>query len=163
VSTALMERPTLEHVSAPPRPKCVYGIVGSRGWPDLTIVERHIEELSADPHDGKGFALVSGGARGVDSTAEVTAMTLAIPVVSYRPFETDRGLFIIKRFVDGEDTGMFGGQVFSGFASAALFRNGLIVRDCTELHAFWDESSRGTKDTITKAREAGRRVRIITP
>lgn len=133
----------------------VFGIVGSRDFPDLEAVDLYVQQLG-------NVDVVSGGARGVDKAAEFAALASGLHVTSYRPFETDRGLFVIYRWLDGEDNGMYGSRVYSGFTSAALARNGLIVRDCDELTAFWDGFSTGTKHTIDLARNAERRVHIIT-
>lgn len=131
------------------------GIVGSRDFFRLYLVDQFVAKLPWDA------SIISGGARGVDRQAELAGHLFGLSVTSYRPMETDRGLFVIHKWVDGVDQGMTGGHVFSGFASAAFYRNGLIVRASNELVAFWDEVSTGTKDTINKAREAGLRVHII--
>jgi hypothetical protein len=80
----------------------------------------------------RGAIVVSGGAHGVDSQAEDHARGCGLRVVSHKPDYAAHG----KR--------------------APLERNTLIVNDCDELHAWPAPWSRGTWDTIRKARAAGK-------
>lgn len=85
-----------------------------------------------------GTVVVSGGARGVDRVAANTATSCGFPVVEYRADWTlGKG---------------------AGFA-----RNTMIVEQADRVVAFWDGQSRGTLDTINKARQAGRPVQVATP
>lgn len=135
----------------------VVAIVGSRTYPMLDKVAAFVETLP------DYAAVVSGGARGVDRAGEIAAIARSLHVTSYRPQKTDRGLWVVHKYVNYEDTGMTGGRVFSRFASAAFWRNELIVRDCTKLEAFWDGVSNGTRHVVAKAQEAGRDVHITYP
>jgi hypothetical protein len=75
--------------------------------------------------------IVSGGARGVDTLAE--------------KYAEEKGLETIIHYPDYKRYGR----------RAPLVRNTLIVNGADMLVAFWDGKSRGTKDTIDKARRKG--------
>lgn len=131
-----------------------YGIVGSRDWPDLKKVADSVNALP------EGSTVVSGGARGVDRKAEFTALERGLDVVSFRVGEDEkRGLFFIREFHNAQEY-RFHSRIFGRFASAAFYRNGLIVNSIDVLMAFHFNGSRGTQDTITQAREKGLEVMV---
>lgn len=78
---------------------------------------------------------------GVDEHAEQAAIECGLVVVSY-PAKWKRP----------------DGTVDKG---AGFKRNQLIVDQADRVVAFWDGKSRGTKDTIDKARKAGKPVEIV--
>lgn len=80
--------------------------------------------------------VVSGAAKGVDETAEQAARERGLQVESY-PADWSRGKL------------------------AGFQRNSVIVSAADEVVAFWHARSNGTFDTITKARKAGKPVRIF--
>lgn len=95
-------------------------IVGSRNYRDLDRVRRYVASLP------KGTIVVSGGARGVDKTAERAAKECGLNVCIFYPdWEKGRG--------------------------AGLARNKRIVHNCDRLVAFYDGESRGTGFTIEYA------------
>lgn len=100
-------------------------VVGSREYPRLDAVEQILEATS-----GYWDILISGGARGVDRTAEGVAKKLEKPNLS---------------FVPNAKGGMF--------SYLALRRNKLIVNEADIVLAFWDEKSTGTLHSITYAEE----------
>lgn len=106
-------------------------IVGSREFKDIFKVADYVESLPQDT------IVISGGARGVDTWAIQAA--------------TQRGL---KTKVFEADWNTFG-------KSAGMRRNSDIVANCDKLVAFWDGISKGTKDSIDKAKSAGKPVEII--
>lgn len=108
-------------------------IVGSR---DLPIeCRRLVHDLIASlPADA---VVVSGGARGVDSWAAECAR--------------ERGLRVVVYPADWKTHG----------ERAGFIRNAQIVEDCTELVAFWNGVSRGTMDSVRKARARGIPVRVV--
>jgi len=108
-------------------------IVGSRNFPGLHRVDKFVAGLPDD------CVVVSGGARGVDSRAQAAA--------------TARGLTVIVHHADWETYGK----------RAGFMRNSKIVEGCDYLVAFWDEQSKGTQDSIQKARRAGIPISIIFP
>ena len=98
-------------------------IVGTRTYPDLEQVRKYVWDLS--PND----IIVSGGAKGVDETAEGEARKLGMEVISV-PAEWNK----------------YGKR-------AGLMRNDIIVGMADCVVAFWDGVSLGTKYTIDKAKE----------
>jgi len=113
------------------KPGTRIAIVGSRSYADLAGV---VDYVNALPNDAE---VISGGARGVDSTAERAAISRGLKVTSIR-------------------------AEWEKFGKAAGFiRNSTIVDSCDRVVAFWDGKSRGTLDTITKAKIASKPVEII--
>lgn len=111
-------------------------IVGSRDYQRLYLVADHVALIwEKDPT----AVVISGGARGVDRQAERTARAYGLQVVSHTPNYAEFGPI------------------------APLVRNEAIVRDATEVVAFWDGSSRGTVHTIRLALEAGKGVTVFGP
>lgn len=82
-------------------------------------------------------AIISGGARGADALAARFAWSHGLPLVTFR--------------ADWETHGRKAGPL----------RNSEIAAQADVLAAFWDGSSAGTRDTIAKARTAGKRVLIF--
>jgi predicted Rossmann-fold nucleotide-binding protein len=114
----------------------VVAVVGSRDGVDEQAL---CDRLSAMLAIARPRAVVSGGARGVDTIARRTAERLGIRVQEFLP--------------DYERHGR----------AAPLVRNGQIAEACTEMWAFWDGRSRGTHDAIVKAARLGRLVAIMPP
>lgn len=107
-------------------------IVGSREYHDLAAVWRYVESLPEDT------VIVSGGARGVDAAAEMAAKSLGMETEIFKP-EYDK----------------YAPRI------APLMRNRQIVLACDELVAFWDGTSRGTRNTIELARGCAKPVQIF--
>ncbi len=112
-------------------------IVGSRDYPDLQAVWKFVERLAARRPDA---IIISGGARGVDTTAATAGRMCGLEVIEHEP-EWER----LGRYL------------------APKARNSTIVNDCDVLVAFWDGTSTGTVDSIEKAKQRGIKVQIITP
>ena len=106
-------------------------IVGSRGYKDMKKVRDYISQLPLDS------VIISGGAEGVDRQAVGWARALGMETEVFKPEWHKYG------------------------NAAGVMRNSIIVGDCDRLVAFWDGSSRGTKDSIDKARLAGKPVEVI--
>ena len=106
-------------------------IVGTRTYPDLEQVREYVRKLS--PED----IIVSGGAKGVDQTAEDEACKLGMEVISVPP-EWDK----------------YGRR-------AGLVRNEMIVGMADCVVAFWDGASRGTKYTIDSAKKQNMIVQVF--
>ena len=101
-------------------------IVGSREYNNLGLVRRFIRSLP------EGTIVVSGAARGVDRMAEFAAIKHGYEVDIKPPNVLEHGI------------------------PAALFiRNTEIVEASDKLVAFWDGHSKGTIDTLKKAKRAG--------
>lgn len=111
-------------------------IVGSRDFPSRSFVERFVDQLQ-----GKGVQVVSGGAPGVDTWAVKRADKLGVDsdVIPAEWDKIDHPQAVVKKRKDGTKYN----------AVAGFWRNQDIV-DAAE-----DGKSKGTKDTIDKALEAG--------
>jgi hypothetical protein len=82
--------------------------------------------------------LISGSANGADKLGEQYANENNIPTKIFLP--------------DWEKHGK----------AAGFIRNTDIINEAELVVAFWDQSSRGTKDSIDKAEKQGKKVIIIT-
>lgn len=101
-------------------------IVGSRDFPRLDLVERFVRTLARrDP----SVIVLSGRARGVDQAAESTAKEMGLRFI---PFVADWDAFGRR---------------------AGVLRNIEMIDESTEVWAFWDGRSRGTKHSIDYAFE----------
>jgi hypothetical protein len=107
-----------------------------------------------------GTKIVSGGARGMDQVIEREAIRCRLAFDSYRPRKQRDGTWrieVVSFTAEGEGSSLLLPEIFSWFTPAALWRNGEMVRVATVgVKAFWDGHSRGTADTIRKARAAGK-------
>lgn len=100
-------------------------IIGSRHFANLGMVEAAVARLYQE--HGSRLMIVSGGAKGVDATAERKAREMAIPYLIY-PANWER---------DGRGAGHI--------------RNHYIIGVAHEVLAFWDGESRGTQGSIDLA------------
>lgn len=89
--------------------------------------------------EGSLTQIISGGAVGVDTMARRYAQEQKISFLEFKPVYTS--------FND---------------RSAPLRRNTLIAQECDILYAFPSKESRGTYDTIAKARKLKKPVKIFT-
>lgn len=110
-------------------------IVGSRTFNDYTLLANTIFS-SLCPLDYI-IEIISGGAHGADHLGGDFAENNNIPVKVFP--------------VEGDKYGK----------SAGFIRNQTIVDNCDLLLAFWDGKSRGTADTIAKAKKAKKPTFIV--
>lgn len=106
-------------------------IVGSRDYRDMRRVREYLETLDHDT------VIVTGCAIGVDAWARSISRTLDMRCEVYT--------------ADWQKHGRAAGPL----------RNTEIVSACDRLVAFWDGKSRGTADSIAKAKAAGKPVMVI--
>lgn len=106
-------------------------IVGSRDFLELSRVVEYVRGLPA------GTIVVSGGARGVDSVAETAARECGLSVQVFKPDWDKHGL------------------------RAGFVRNLEIIGNADRVVAFWNGASRGTKHSISIARNYGKPVEIV--
>ena len=104
------------------------GVVGSRSINSLNLQDYLPENTTA---------IVSGGARGVDTCARVYARAHGIPLLEFLP-----------------DYRQYGKK-------APLRRNVTIVENSDFVLAFWDGASRGTMHTVQECEKQGVPYRII--
>lgn len=102
-------------------------VIGSRGL-SVTDLGRYLPENTTE--------IVSGGARGVDTSAREHALSHGIKLTEFLPEYTRFG------------------------RSAPLKRNITIIEYADIVLAFWDGKSRGTKFVIDNCRRLGVEVRI---
>jgi len=106
-------------------------IVGSRDFDRLDLVRYYVESLPPET------TIVSGGARGVDRTAEQTARACGLTVVVYH--------------ANWEQYGK----------SAGMIRNQQIIEAADAVVAFWNGTSPGTRNSINRAKKANKPITII--
>lgn len=109
-------------------------IIGSRGITDKDFIFQKLNEIFLEK---KPTEVVSGGAKGPDTIGVEWANSLHIPTKVFKP--------------DWEKYGK----------RAGMLRNTTIVENCDHLIAFWDGESRGTQDSIYKAKKLGKNVLVI--
>jgi hypothetical protein len=114
------------------------GIVGSRSFPQLQLIEWFIRDLP------DGVTIVSGGAKGVDLCAQHYAERRGLATDIYLPRLDDCKLRIdfTKRYYE---------------------RNQKIVDNIDLLIAFTEKENGGTWDTIKKALKSNKPIKIIKP
>lgn len=148
----------------------VVAIVGSRRYVQIHRVVEFVDRLSIKYPD---CVVVSGGAEGVDYWAESTARATGLDVISYRPYEYTNMKYEREFSIETLTFGERAQEIvvakkrrisppwFRTYGQAAFHRNGWIVDDGTEVVAFWDGSSRGTQDSMTKARKLGKEPHVF--
>ncbi len=104
-------------------------IVGGRDFNDYGRLRKVFESLKLDVSE-----LVSGGAKGTDTLAEILSQDKKIPITIF-PADWER---------NGKKAGML--------------RNKQIVDYCDEVLAFWDEQSRGTANTISLTTQSKKKL-----
>lgn len=111
-------------------------IVGYRKFNDYS---KFLEEISSAliKWDWEITEIVSGGADGADTLAELFAAELDVPITIHKA------------------------QWYRYGRAAGPVRNGLIVKDSDAMIAFLHPNSRGTKDSIRQMDEAGKPIHII--
>lgn len=107
------------------------GIVGSRDWSKPGNVVCFVALLPST------VEVVSGGSGVVDETAVAAAELCGLPTLVFRARWRAEG------------------------KAAGPKRNSKMVAYVDELVAFWDGKSKGTRDAISKAKKAGKPVRVI--
>lgn len=108
-------------------------IIGSRDFPDLDLVREYVCALPPCTR------VVSGGARGVDRTAERWAKRRHMDMTLYKAEWSTQG------------------------KKAGPIRNKLIVDNCDRVVAFWDGKSKGTAHAIELARKYDKPLTVIGP
>ena len=103
-------------------------VIGSRG-----LIVRDLEIYLPE----ETTEIVSGGARGVDTSARIYAKAHGIKLTEFLPDYNKYGKI------------------------APLVRNLEIIDYADEVYAFWDGTSRGTKYVIENCRRKKKRVRVF--
>lgn len=105
-------------------------VIGSRNL-SVNNLEKYLPQDTTE--------LVSGGARGVDSSAKAYALKNNIPIKEFLPDYNALG------------------------KSAPLVRNIDIIKYADVVLAFWDGESRGTKFVIDNCKKIGKPCKIFIP
>ncbi len=106
-------------------------VVGSRTFRNYGLLKTTMNGFS------KPFIVVSGGAAGADSLAERYAREAGLPTEVYPADWARHG------------------------RAAGMIRNKQIVDAADHVVAFWDGRSRGTANTIDRARSAGKLLTVV--
>jgi predicted Rossmann fold nucleotide-binding protein DprA/Smf involved in DNA uptake len=112
-------------------------IVGSRWWNDYKSFRNQVFNTGLLVSDSV-IEIVSGGARGVDYLAYVLSEELNLQYIEFPPSKSS-----------------------GSFTEACHIRNQLIVDVSDHILAFPSKESKGTYDTIRRARVADKPVTII--
>lgn len=113
------------------------GIVGSRGFKDLSLVHKFLSLILEEMNKyERELVIVSGGAKGPDYEGE--------------KFADKNGL---KKIIHIPD--------WSKGKGAGIERNSDIIKDSDFVIAFWDFSSRGTLDSINKAKKQNKLLCVV--
>jgi len=129
------------------------GIVGSRVWTGKSgqiwnpkiINPKEFVFKKMDAYvakHGKPSMVYSGGAKGADKYGVEWAESRGIKFKEYLP--------------DGPESAKV--LMNEGYIPALFHRNSLVVKNSDRIVAFWDKKSRGTLDTLTKAKTAKKKV-----
>ena len=102
-------------------------IVGSRSFFNFEVFKETLEDY-LDKNKIFPTLIISGGAGGVDSLAELWAKDMNIPTQIFK--------------ADWNKLGK----------AAGMLRNTTIINTADKVVAFWDGTSRGTQDSIKKAK-----------
>ncbi len=106
-------------------------IIGSRGFNDYDLLKTMIDLTDVD-------LIVSGGAKGADSLANILAEENQIPIKVFLPEWKKYGY------------------------RAGFIRNSYIIEEADKVIAFWDGQSKGTLDSINKAKILGKPITIVS-
>jgi predicted Rossmann fold nucleotide-binding protein DprA/Smf involved in DNA uptake len=107
-------------------------IAGSRHFSELDRVGDYVNALP------RGSSIITGSASGVDAAATRAARAKGIPVQ-----------VIPASFDELAD------------ASKSAARNQRLIDACDLLVAFWDGSSKGTRNTVERALDSGKEVHVF--
>jgi hypothetical protein len=117
------------------------GVVGSRDYPEPEEVRRFVRRLAELRPD---VVVVSGGAKGKDQACNVDKLAV----------------------VCAKECGLAWDEIHADWSlgrQAGPIRNSQLVEEVDRVVAFWDGESDGTRDTINKARRAGKLLGVKLP
>lgn len=143
-------------------------IFGSRSYPDL---EQPRAFVSALRDKYPQATVISGGAEGVDTTAEQQAIEVGLEVLSFRPIELEPERFGVEVWHLGisqpfvERLSGIPHDIWGDWVGAVLWRDMLLAEVADRGIAFWHDRSRGTSFTIDRFQAEGKQeaLTIYTP
>ena len=112
-------------------------MLGGRDFSDYTLLKESLS-VYISIYSGIPDNIVSGGAKGADTLAAQFAAEMDIPLLVFKP-----------------DYQKYG-------RGATLVRNTQIIENADVVFAFWNGQSKGTKDSITKAKKLQKELHIIS-
>lgn len=111
-------------------------IIGSRNFNDYSLAVAHIKHF-IEQEKWKLTHIISGGAKGADQLGAQFALEHDLELITLHP-----------------DWKTFG-------KGAGVVRNTQIIQQADCVIAFWDGKSKGTKDSIAKAKASNKKTIII--
>ncbi|MDC0367103.1 DUF2493 domain-containing protein [bacterium] len=115
-------------------------IVGSRSFDDYALLKGTVDKFMTE--HATVNTIVSGGAQGADTLGAKYAKECAVQLVEYLP--------------DWKKHGRAAGMIRNG-----IIRNGTIIDNADYVIAFWDGSSRGTLNSISRAKKADNLYSVV--
>ena len=122
-----------------------YAVIGGRDFDNYELLKSTL-----DKYDDIEY-IVSGRAKGADQLGELYAKENDIPTIIHKANWKDMSEPCITKYN--------GFGVYN--ALAGFNRNTLIIEDCDIIIAFWN-GSKGTKDSINKAKKMNKEIIIIS-
>jgi hypothetical protein len=122
-------------------------VIGSRSFDNYDLLD---VVLSEEPNIS---LIISGGAKGADSLAKRFAEDNNIPckVIEANWSDLTHEDALIKEHPDGRQYD----------ARAGFRRNFDIINEADKVIVFWDGTSKGTLDSLTKAKKLKKQIKII--
>lgn len=111
-------------------------IIGGRNFNNYELLKNELLKFMEE-NQVSVDAIISGGAKGADSLAEKFASEIGVDMVIFKPE--------YEKFGRG----------------ACAVRNTKIIENCDVVFAFWDGKSKGTLDSIKKAKKLDKKMFII--
>lgn len=122
-------------------------VIGSRGFDNYSLLKKVMNKYAK-----QATAIVSGGAKGADTLAERYAQEFNLEKII---FLADWGnIQVSPCIIRNNSKGPYN-------AMAGHNRNTKIVESADLIIAFWDFSSKGTRDSLKKAHKMGKKTIII--
>jgi len=124
-------------------------IIGSRSFQDYNLLKETLE-----PYKSKITDIISGGAKGADELGArwCKEFLKKDPII----FEAKWDDFTVKKLLVGQNKD---GKFYNTLAG--FNRNTDIVKTSDCIIAFWDGASRGTEDSLKKAKKMKKPCKII--
>lgn len=134
-----------EHFCKDPDKHKKVAVIGSRKFEDYDLLKKELDKIY------NISCIVSGGASGADSLAENYAEENNIETLIYK-----------ADWNDMSEPCVVGKNPYGEYNKLAGFkRNTQIVEDADLIVAFWDGISKGTKDSIDKAKKLNKKIIVV--
>lgn len=127
-------------------------IVGGRSFTNQALVVGVLDKLLVNKRDTHSISIINGGAKGADNCGKVYGLMRQFEIITMEAAWRD--LTVEGAVIRTSDHGQYN-------ARAGYDRNQKMREEADAVVAFWDGSSRGTKEMIEASREMGIPVRVI--